>query len=313
MYVSREERRKRMLAEHDPKIIENDKECMLIYGPSVSQILKNVLRDFLLLKKPLVKPFNKNNDIRPFEDATSIEFLSQKNDCSLFALGHHQKKRPHNLVIGRCFDFKILDMIEFGVSEYKEMVNSSKYSSSVGNKPCLLFQGDLFVNNSKFSTIQNILIDFFKGQVIQKVNILGLEHVIVFTALSEEKISMKRYLIQYSDDTSAQSAQQTIAPQVSLVDVGPSMILTIRRDRFASEDLKKRAMEVPAELKVSKARNKNVMVNPITKEREARIFVQQQPIHTIALRRFEAFKKDKKRKFGVFQEEDNKSAEIMQE
>ena len=38
----------------------------------------------------------KKNEIRPFEDINSLEFLSQKNDCSLFMVGSHSKKRPHH-------------------------------------------------------------------------------------------------------------------------------------------------------------------------------------------------------------------------
>ena len=45
-----------------------------------------------------------------------MEFLSQKNDASLFAFGTHSKKRPHNLVFGRMFDNHILDMVETGVA-----------------------------------------------------------------------------------------------------------------------------------------------------------------------------------------------------
>ena len=38
--------------------------------------------------------------LRPFCRRVQ-EFLSSKNDCSLFVLGTHNKKRPHNLVLGR--------------------------------------------------------------------------------------------------------------------------------------------------------------------------------------------------------------------
>lgn len=44
---------------------------------------------------------NRKNDIRPFEDVTSLEFLLDKNDCALFAVGTHNKKRPLNLVMVR--------------------------------------------------------------------------------------------------------------------------------------------------------------------------------------------------------------------
>lgn len=63
----------------------------------------------------------KKNEIRPFEDINSLEFLSQKNDCSLFMVGSHSKKRPHNLIMGRMFNYQLLDMIELGVLDYKSI------------------------------------------------------------------------------------------------------------------------------------------------------------------------------------------------
>ena len=63
----------------------------------------------------------KKNEIRPFEDINSLEFLSQKNDCSLFMVGSHSKKRPHNLIMGRIFNYQLLDMIELGVLDYKSI------------------------------------------------------------------------------------------------------------------------------------------------------------------------------------------------
>ena len=63
----------------------------------------------------------KKNDIRPFEDINSLEFFSKKNDCSLFMVGSHSKKRPQNLIMGRFFNYQLLDMVEFGVLDYKSM------------------------------------------------------------------------------------------------------------------------------------------------------------------------------------------------
>ncbi len=84
----------------------------------------------------------KKNELHPFEDAGSLEFLSQKNDCSLFVFGNNSKKRPNNLVFvssgydyspphtfssrlhysticfhrqGRTYDGHLLDMMELGV------------------------------------------------------------------------------------------------------------------------------------------------------------------------------------------------------
>ena len=71
------------------------------------------------MKKPDAINFSKKNSIRPFEDASSLEFFAEKQDASLFVIGSHSKKRPDNLVFARTFDHKILDMVEVGVSNYQ--------------------------------------------------------------------------------------------------------------------------------------------------------------------------------------------------
>ena len=71
------------------------------------------------MKKPFCKLLSKKNNIRPFDDVNTLEFFSQKNDCSLFLVGSHSKKRPQNLIMGRLFNYQLLDMVEFGVLDYK--------------------------------------------------------------------------------------------------------------------------------------------------------------------------------------------------
>jgi hypothetical protein len=60
-----------------------------------------VLKNLSQLTKPNCKQLGRNNDILPFEDANSVEFLGEKNECSLFAMGSHTKKRPNNLILVR--------------------------------------------------------------------------------------------------------------------------------------------------------------------------------------------------------------------
>lgn len=45
----------------------------------------------------------------------ALEFLCQKNECGLFAVASHSKKRPHNIVLGRMFDYHLYDVLEVGV------------------------------------------------------------------------------------------------------------------------------------------------------------------------------------------------------
>ena len=139
-------RARRFLRNREAKLNENPKTALLVRGQKTSGLINSILIDLFMLKKPhsalllrvehaatLVPGrgthptdrlcaaaagvhLRRHNAVHPFEDATPMEFLSQKNDASLFAFGTHSKKRPHNLVFGRLFDNHILDMVETGVA-----------------------------------------------------------------------------------------------------------------------------------------------------------------------------------------------------
>ena len=78
------------------------KRILVVKGKHTSQVVNEVLHDFALLSKPNNRILSKKNELLPFEDANSIEFLNQKNECCLFVLGSHSKKRPNNLVLVSC-------------------------------------------------------------------------------------------------------------------------------------------------------------------------------------------------------------------
>ena len=63
------------------------------------------------------------NAVRPFEDASSLEFWAQKNDASIFVVGQSTKKRPHGMTFVRTFDYRVLDMCEVGVDDWKSMAD----------------------------------------------------------------------------------------------------------------------------------------------------------------------------------------------
>lgn len=95
------------------------------------------------MKQPnAIKLGKKNNKILPFEDESALEFLGHKNDASLFMLGTSNKKRPDNIVMGRLFDFHVLDMVEFGVVNLRPGVVVQGGSSRFGHAAllCLLWR-----------------------------------------------------------------------------------------------------------------------------------------------------------------------------
>lgn len=75
----------------------------------------------MALKRPHAISFSKKNDVRPFEDASSLGFWAQKNDVSLFVVGQSTKKRPNGMTFVRMFDSRVLDMLEVGVENFVSM------------------------------------------------------------------------------------------------------------------------------------------------------------------------------------------------
>ena len=99
---------------------EDAKKILILQGTKVSQTVKDVLLDINKLKKKDATKFTRKNEVRPFETGgeTALQHFCERSDSSLFCLGQHSKKRPNNLVIGRMFNFQLLDMLELGVTSH---------------------------------------------------------------------------------------------------------------------------------------------------------------------------------------------------
>ena len=124
-----------------------------------------------------------SHDLHPFDDIGPIEQFCQKQGCSMFIIGTHQKKRPDNMVLGRMYANHLLDMFEFCVTGY---VPQTKFKcNEVTNqiKPILVFQGEQFDFSEKHRRFKNFLIDFYKLMDYNEVNIQELKRVMVFTSV----------------------------------------------------------------------------------------------------------------------------------
>lgn len=277
---AKNQRVKRALEKKEPKVHENTKNAIFIKGGRTSETVTQALKDMCLLKKPNAVSFKKKNILRPFDDQTSIEFFSEKSDASLFMFGSHSKKRPHNLVIGRLFDFHILDMVELGIEKFKAISQYSTGKCPVGTKPCLLFTGDAFDQDLEYKRLKNLLTDFFRGPVIEKVRLAGLEHVILFTA-AEGKLYIRSYRVLLK-----KSGART--PRIELEEIGPSLDLVVRRTKLASDDLYKRACRKP---KTAKPKKKKNVSHDVFGTKQGRIHMQKQDFDKLQLRKVRALKK----------------------
>jgi ribosome production factor 2 len=160
----------------------------------------------------------------------------------MFACGTHQKKRPDNLIFGRMFAEHILDMFEFGVSEYVPVSQFNTKDMSTHIKPILLFQGEQFDFSLKHMRFKNFLIDFFKITDYEEANISELKRVMVFSSITEKFVTFKQYEINAEAQINVTDVKNHT---LRMNEVGPRFTLGWRRDKIASDELFKEACKQP--------------------------------------------------------------------
>jgi len=71
--------------------------------------------------------------------------------------------------MGRTFDGQLLDCFEMGVSNYKGIGDYQGVDKKrMGSKPMFLFVGDSWEQDASFRKLQNLLIDWFRGEPVDK-------------------------------------------------------------------------------------------------------------------------------------------------
>ncbi len=239
-------------------------------GRKSSELLNTLLRELHAMRGSAMSQLllKRSHDLAPMDDSSLVERILSKYDCSLFAVGNHQKKRPNNLVFGRTFDGHILDMFEFTVENYRGVTNFKAADFTHDLKPILVFQGDVFDVSDKHKRIKNLFIDFFRISDLSEVNIVELKRVLVFTCRGETAPIEVRHM-EASDINENTVAKQT----VPFREVGPCFDLIVRRDKMAATDLFKEACRQPKVQNLDKKKgDKNKFTNALG-ETKAKVFL----------------------------------------
>jgi len=283
-------RGRRALLKRAPKEVEDAKKAILLCGGKASSTVQEAMRDFqLLLRGRGQRLTRKNENVKPFEAGgeADLEFFAQKTDCALFMLGSHSKKRPHNLVLGRFFDGHLYDMVEVGIetfTSFYEMKKDSKQKPHLGGKPMFAFAGEGFENDPKLKQLRLILLDMFRGENVSKINLKGLDSVVLCTALEGGRVLFKHCAVVLKKSG-------TRVPNVKLEEIGPAITLRVRRAREALPSMAKEAHRVPKGIKPKKV--KNVTDDPVMGKR-GRLYVPQQDFDSIVYKKMKGFKRERR-------------------
>ena len=252
----------RYLKSTQTKLVESARTTLLLKGTRCSQSMGTLLKDMRSMLQPHCKLLSKTNAFTAFESQghQSLEFLATKNDCSLFAMASHNKKRPNNLVIGRTFDRQMLDMVELGILRYKSLADYGGQvpKKRIGSKPLMLFCGDLW-SQGDHAKLQNLLIDFYKGDTVDQLIISGVDHVLVFTIAMMEGttplVHQRTYFVKLKKNPNGGTT-----PLPFLESCGPDIDFTIRRTQMASPDLWKASLKQPLAVKQKKKKNRTTNI-----------------------------------------------------
>lgn len=253
---------KKILVKREPQVKEGPKSALFFQGRNSSENIRGVMKDLFVLKKPDATSLTRKNDITIFENITPVEQFCRKHETPLFVMGSHSKKRPDNLVIGRTYDYALLDMLELHVSDFLPMSHFDTAKVSLGCKPSLIFQGN-WDSNPRLQQLKSILIDLFHREKVDSIRLQGLEHTISFTAtepdgkgdgegeeiIEGEKVLMRSYKVLLKKSGGR-------VPRIELEEMGPRVDFSLRRAKLPTEDLMRQALRQPTkENKTTKKKN----------------------------------------------------------
>lgn len=253
------------------------------------------------MRQTLAKRFHKKNPIHPFDDASSLTFFSEKNDCSLILFGSSSKKRPHTITFARTFDYKMLDMLEFNL-DASTFRSISQFKTStkipIGVRPLLVFAGTAFESPvpNEFTMAKSMLIDFFKGETSDKIDVEGLRSVVVVSADeptststnpddpgSKPVLHLRVYLIR-----TKRSGQKL--PRVEVEEHGPRMDFRLGRMQEPDADMLKEALR---KAKTNEERTKKNVSTDVIGDKIGRIHMGKLDLSQLQTRKMKGLKRDR--------------------
>lgn len=284
-----------------------------MHGSRCPQALDTVLKTFHVLTKPNSVLFHKKNEnIHPFENVDSLEFLAGKNDCGIVVFGSSNKKRPNCVTIMRIFDSKVLDMCEMLLlpddardGESVPAINNLQMQIGVGIRPMLLFAGSPWDDptSSAHVMLKSMFIDMFKGEESDKIDVEGLQYVLMIAAEEPmQGLAPVIHLRWYKLRTKRSGHK---LPRVELDEVGPKFDFKIGRLQEPTKEVAKQAMKQGKRPNEDIKLKKNISMDSMG-DKMGRVHLTKQDLSGLQTRKMKGLK----RRAGVDSDDDD-DAEMM--
>ena len=299
----RNARTARIVKAREPQAVEDRKRVLLLHGNKCPLAVSTALKTFSTLTKPESVQLNKKNEnIHPFEDPASLEFLALKNDCGVVVFGSHSKKRPNTITVLRIFDGRILDMAELLLITPPEDLNAdARMNIGIGMKPMMIFAGSQWEDTSAsdqartYQTLRTLFLDLFQGQEIPSVDVAGLQHVLMIAAgesanstnmedpANKPVVHLRWYTVKTTRSTSAK------IPRVELEPAGPTLDFRVGRFREADPSIMREAMKHGR--RPNEARTKKNVEMDLVGDKIGRVHLGKQDLSQLQTRKMKGLKR----------------------
>lgn len=300
----RNARTARIVKAREPQQVESRKKVLLLHGSKCPQPVATILKTIHTLTKPdAVQLHKKNENIHPFEDPSSLEFLALKNECGVVVFGTHSKKRPNNITVMRTYDGKLLDLLELLVLVPPEQAQKDPLLQvGVAMKPLILFSGSQWDDTSasaqaaQYSTIKSVMLDLFQGEEISSIDVAGLQFLLMIAAGEstnssadvEDPTNKPVLHLRWYKIKTLRSDNPKI-PRVELDPVGPSFDFRVSRYREADASTMRDALRHGR--RPNEARTKKNIETDLVGDKIGRVHLGKQDLSTLQTRKMKGLKR----------------------
>lgn len=304
----------RILKAREPQLIEGPKKTLIFHGAKCPQPLDTVLKTFHALTKPHNILFHKKNEnLHPYENSESLEFLANKNECGLVAFGSHNKKRPNCVTLARVFNSELLDLVELLLlpprdGEVIPPINELVMDVGLGLRPMMLFTGSPWDDptSTTHTILKSTLLDMFKGEETTQIDVEGLQYVLMVGAEEpQDGLSPVIHMRWYRVVTKRSGHK---LPRVELQEVGPKFDFKIGRTRQAAPEVQKEAMK-QGKRPNEEARTKKNIITDSMGDKIGRVHLGKQDLSDLQTRKMKGLK----RRAGMESDDEEPTMEDMME
>ncbi|KAJ5306704.1 hypothetical protein PENANT_c003G02374 [Penicillium antarcticum] len=286
----------RILKAREPQLIEPPKKTLIFHGTKCPQALDTVLKTFHHLTKPYSVLFHKKNEnLHPYENSESLEFLANKNECGVVAFGSHNKKRPNCITLARVFNSQLLDLCELNLLPARDgeaipPINELKMDVGLGLRPMMLFTGSPWDDptSTAHTILKSTFLDMFKGEETHQIDVEGLQYVLMVAAEEpQDGLSPIIHLRWYRVVTKRSGHK---LPRVELEEVGPKFDFKVGRTRQAAPEVQKESMK-QGKRPNEEARTKKNIITDSMGDKIGRVHLGKQDLSGLQTRKMKGLKR----------------------